>query len=108
MPVTLTAGELETALGVDLTAATRLLSVAADMVNTYTADAPEGVANESACRIAGYLQQQPKSGIRREGAGPLSLSYFATGSALRLSGAMALLSPYKVRRAGVISLHGAA
>ena len=103
MAVTITAAELGQAVGVDLTTATRLLAVAAALVNRYAPDAPDAVANEAAIRAAGWLAEQPSASITSETEGDIRTSYAPTMlSALRHSGAMALLSPWKVRRAGVI------
>ena len=102
MAVTLQASELETLLGVNLDTATRLLNVASSLVEQYVrgSTVSGGVMNEAALRVAGYLHGQPKPGIKRESAGPLSVSYAADNtSALRHSGAMALLTSYKQRRA---------
>ena len=100
MAVTLTASELADAL--DGTDATRLLVVVTELVVHYAPDAPDAMHNEAAIRAAGWLAERPAA-ASGETVGPLSASY-APGqhSALRHSGAMALLSPYKVRRAGVI------
>ena len=102
MAVTLQASELQSLLGVDVDTATRLLNVASPIVEEYTrgSTVPGGVENEAVIRCAGYLHGQPKPGIKRESAGPLSVSYAADNtSALRHSGAMALLSSFKQRRA---------
>ena len=81
----------------------RLGSTAAELVERYAPDAPQPVKNEAVVRCAGWLQQQPSAAIRGETVGPLSVDYAPTHmSALRHSGAMALLAPWKVRRAGAI------
>ena len=100
MAVTLTSSELTDAL--DVTDAGRLLVVVTELVEHYAPDAPDAVQNEAAIRAAGWLSQRPYA-ASGDTVGPLSASY-APGqhSALRHSGAMALLSPYKVRRAGVL------
>ena len=95
---------LKTALGEsDDAAAQRLGSVAAELVERYAPAAPQPVKNEAVIRTAGWLRDQPSVALRSEDVGPLSVSYATTHvSALRHSGAMALLSPFKVRRAGAI------
>ena len=103
MAVTLTAAELAQAVGVDSTTATRLLAVATELVNRYAADTPSAIANEAAIRAAGWLAEQPAAAITGETEGDIRTSYAPTMlSALRHSGAMGLLSPWKIRRAGAI------
>ena len=101
MAVTITIAELETALGMDTPTATRLLAVSTEVVNRFAPDAPDAISNEAVIRVSGWLFSQPSASIRSESQGDISTSY-ATGnlSALRHSGAMALLSLWKVRRAG--------
>ena len=103
MAVTITAAELAEAVGVDSTTATRLLAVATELVNRYAPDAPDAIANEGATRCAGWLSEAPASGVRSESIGDISTTFspMATGG-LRASGAMALLSPWKIRRAGPV------
>ena len=104
MAVTITQVAMAEALGVDAPLAGRLLAVAAALVDRFGPAAPEAIANEAAIRVAGWLAESPSSGVRRESIADISTTFSpaATG-ALRHSGAMALLSPWKVRRAGVIA-----
>ena len=104
MAVTLSAVEVAAATGTKPATATRLLAVATALIEQYGAvAAPEAVQNESALRVAGYLHGQPKPSIRAESMGSVSVDYAPSRQgALRHSGAMALLSPFKVRRAGAI------
>ena len=103
MAVTLTAAELAEAIGVDSNTAARLLAVASALVERYAPEAPEAISNEAAIRSAGWLADQPSAAIRSETEGDISTDYAPSQmSALRHSGAMALLSPWKVRRAGAI------
>ena len=103
MAVTLTAAQLAEAVGVSLTTATRLLAVAVELANRYAADAPDAISNEAAIRTAGWLTEQPAAAVRAETEADISTSYAPSmQSALRHSGAMALLSPWKIRRAGAI------
>ena len=103
MAVTITATELAEAVGVDSTTAIRLLAVAAALVGRYAPDAPGAIADEAAIRTAGWLTEMPSAAITSESEGDIRTSYSPTmQSALRHSGAMALLSPWRVRRAGVI------
>ena len=81
----------------------RLGSTAAALVERYAPSAPQPVRNEATIRCAGWLAQQPAASVRSESVGDISTSYAPTHTgALRHSGAMALLSPWKVRRAGAI------
>ena len=103
MAVSLTEAQLEGALGIEADHAERLLPVAVEMVERYAPGAPAAIQNEAAIRAAGYLAEMPAAGVRSEAVADVSTSYAASHvSALRHSGAMALLSPYKVRRAGSI------
>ena len=54
-------------------------------------------------RTAGYLAEQPAAALYSEQIGDVQRRYAATHvSALRHSGSMALLSPWKQRRAGAV------
>ena len=103
MAVTITAAELGEAVGVDSVTATRLLAVAAALVTRYAPDAPDAIQGEAILRVSGWLSEAPASGVRSESIGDISTTFspMATG-ALRASGGMALLSPWKVRRGGSI------
>ena len=104
MAITLEASELQSLLGVDRDTAERLFNVASPMVTEYMRGStpPGGIENEMVIRICGHLHGMPKPAIKRESAGPLSVSYAADNvSALIHSGAAAIGSPYKVRRATV-------
>ncbi len=103
MAVTLTETDLMAVLAVNQNLATRVHGVAVALVERYAPEAPEAVQNEAVIRCAGWLHGQPAAGIRSETAGPMTVDYASSMvSALRHSGAMALLSPWKVRRAGTI------
>ena len=103
MAVTITAAQLATATRTAAEVAGRLLAVATELVQGYAVDAPESVQNEAVIRCAGYLAQQPSDARRSTSVGGIESSWAATHtSALRHSGAMALLSPFKARRAGAI------
>ena len=98
------AGDLAAILGVDNTTAERLSEVATLLVERYAPAAPRTVLREAVIRCAGWLHESPAGGVRSESTGDIRTSYSpAMTSALRSSGAMALLSPWKVRRAGVIA-----
>ena len=104
MAVTLTATDLEAALAINATLAARLLAVATNLVERFAPDAPDAIQNEAAIRCAGWLVETPAGGIRSETTGDVRTGFDSAGSlgALRHSGAMGLLSPWKIRRAGAI------
>ena len=103
MAVTITVSALATALRVNSTEATRLLAVSTALTDRYAPDVPEAIANEAAIRCAGWLKEQPHAAVRSETIGDISTAFAPSmQSALRHSGAMALLSPWKIRRAGAI------
>lgn len=107
MAVTITAGTLRERLGIDDTLAgleesMRLREIVTALVNRY-ADAPEAIANEAAIRTAAYLRASKPQGLALRkldlGEAGVTIEVRSAGSALRLSGAAALLSPWRVRRA---------
>ena len=103
MAVTLTATQLATATRSTAEVAERLLPVATELVERYAPAAPEAIQNEAVIRTSGYLAQHPADGRRSGTVGSISSSWAATHTgALRHSGAMSLLSPWKVRRAGPV------
>ena len=103
MAVTITAADLATAIRQPAEVAARLLAVVTELVENYAEHAPESIQNEAAIRAAGFLAQHPADGRRSTTVGAVSSSWAATHiSALRHSGATALLSPWKIRRAGSI------
>ena len=103
MAVTVTAADLAAAIRQPAEVAGRLLAVVTELVENYAEHAPESVQNEAAIRAAGYLAQQPSDARRSTTVGGVSSSWAVTHtSALRHSGAMALLSAWKRRRAGSI------
>ena len=103
MAVTTSATDLASAIRATPEVAARLLAVATELVERYAPAAPESVQNEAVIRCAGYLAQQPADARRSSTVGGIESSWAATHTAaLRHSGAMSLLSPWKVRRAGAI------
>ena len=79
-------------------------SAAGALVERHAPGAPQAVRNEAVIRTVGWLREAPADGVRRMSAGPFDVSYStAMVSALRHSGAMAVLAPWRVRRAGVIA-----
>ena len=103
MVVTLTAAALAAEIGATEERATRLLAVATEAVTRYAPNAPEALANEATIRFAGYLAQSDYGTIRTESIGPMSVEYVTNHAAMfRNSGAEALLTRFKRRRAGAI------
>ncbi len=106
-PVALTnaTATLKAIIGPDLTD-TRVQSLgatAAALVERFAPDAPQAIKDEAVTRCAGWLAEAPAGGQRAEDQGDVRTSYTpsATG-ALRASGGMGLLSPWKVRRGGAV------
>ena len=104
MAVTLTEADLEAALAINGALAARLRPVAVALVERYAPDAPPAVQDEAAIRCAGWLAESPAGAIRSETTGDVRTVFDVAraSSALRHSGAMSLLSPWKLRRAGSI------
>ena len=75
----------------------RIDATARAMVLAYAPNAPDAIHNEAYVRLAGWFFDQDPSGSSPGGP-----------SALRASGAAALLGPYRVRRAGRIGTEAAA
>ena len=103
MAVTIDAATLATAIEADTAVATRLLPVASALVTKYAPAAPDAISNEAVVRCAAYLAEHPAAAIRREGIGDIDTSFApANLSALRHSGASALLSSWRRRRGGIV------
>ena len=101
--VTITADDLRAAIGTDLDTATRLLPVATALVVRFAPDAPDAIQNEAAIRVAGWVAEAPASGVRSEAVGDVRTSWSPSSPvAMRASGAMALLAPWKARQLGVV------
>ena len=96
---------LASAIGAPVATVERLLGVASALVEDYAVMAPTPVKDEAVIRCAGALYQAPQNPfLRGQHIGPKSVSYQPPPAggwgALRRSGAMGLLSPWRVRRAG--------
>ena len=108
MAVTVSASSFAAATGLAETdpggtVAARLLAVATRVVEDYAPDAPEVLQNEAVIRFGGYLGQSDFGGIPEETIGPQSVKYTVNhAAAFRNCGAAALLTRYRVRRAGAI------
>ena len=99
----ITATQLAAELGVDSTLAARFLAVSSALVDRYASGAPQAIKDEAVIRTAGYLAEHPGAAVKRERTGDISTTFMPNHlSALRHSGSMSLLSPWKVRRAGAI------
>ena len=85
--------------------ANRLQAVATAEVERFAPSAPQDARDEALLRVAGYLFADDRAArvLRRLQVGDLDIELRAPGSALRLSGAAALLSPYRVRRAVAVA-----
>ena len=107
MAVTLTAADLRTHLGLKDDAAgnataSRLFNVARALVERYAPACPDDVHTEALLRTAGFiLADDPALRVLRSVKVPdaLEVEPRAPGSAVRLSGAAALMSPWRERRA---------
>ena len=101
--VTITAEQLAAETTAELGRAERVLPVAARMVLDYAPNAPTELLNEAVVRFGGYLLGSGYGEVRTETLGPMSVEHVVNhAAAFRNSGAAALLTRYKVRRAGAI------
>ena len=76
---------------------------AAEMVQAYAPGAPQFIKDNALLRTTAFLVEHPSAGIRSESTGDIRTTYSTNEySPLRHSGAMSLLAPYRVRRAGKI------
>ena len=82
----------------------RLGAVASALVERFAPEAPAAIKCEAVIRCAGWLRESPSAGVRSETMGEISTTFTPSMTgALRASGAMGSLSPWKIRRAGVIA-----
>ncbi len=78
-------------------------AVASAMVEGYAPDAPAAIKDEAVLRFAGYLAQSDFGTIVKESIGPSDVEYTVNhANAFRNCGAAALLTRWRVRRAGAI------
>ena len=68
-----------------------ILEAAIPMVEDYAPHAPSAIQNAAVVRLVGYMHDSP-----------LAPEYRSHSNPMAFSGAASLLSPYRVRRAGVI------
>ena len=80
----------------------RLGATAAAMVEQYAPAAPQPLKNEAVVRFAGYLEEANYGALRSETTGDLESAHNNHAAMFRNSGAAALLSRWRVRRAGAI------
>ena len=92
---------LAAAVGCSEAVACRLGPVVAALVEQYASGAPAAVKSEAVIRASGWLQRS-KPGLRKIGISSVDIEYSSGQSALRNSGAMSLLTGFKIRRAGKI------
>ena len=107
--ITITVEDFQAESGIpatDVRRAQRLIAVASERVNRYAPLAPTVIKNEAVLRFGSFLGSVEPGNVASEAIGPRSVTYTSpttNASAFRSSGAAALLSSYKVRRAGSIS-----
>ena len=80
-------------------------ATAAAMVEAYSRNAPPPIKNEAVIRLAGWMKSEPATSMTNLDAGPVSITWRPAASryALRLSGAMGLLSSFHRPRAIVLT-----
>ena len=97
------AADLASVIGGDATRAGHVLSAAWSLVHRYAPAAPVGILREATIRCAGWLAGQPAASVRSEDTGDVATGFAPSmQSALRHSGAMALLTHWRIRRGGAI------
>ena len=75
---------------------------AAALVERFAPAAPQPIRDEAVIRCAAHLHGTPAAAIRSDSVGPMTTDYAVSRqAALRHSGSMSLLSPWKIRRAGL-------
>ena len=99
---------LGTALGLHTTTSARLIwrvgAAASALIEREAPGAPDAIRDEAVVRCAGWLLDSPASGIRSQAEGEIRTSFSpAMTGAMRASGALSLLAPWRIRRAGAIA-----
>ena len=83
--------------------AQRVGAAASAMIEQYAPNAPQELKDEAVIRFAGYLAHGDFGTVAKEEIGPRSMEHVTNHAAMfRNSGAAALLSRWRVRRAGKI------
>ena len=79
-------------------------AAASAMVEQYAPGAPQPIKNEATIRFAGYVAEAPAFGaVAKQTVGPLDIEYTVNhANVFRNSGVAALLTRWRVRRAGAI------
>ena len=96
------ASELATITGLASDVAARLRAVCLPIIEKYADDAPDEVKSEALIRMTSYLDSSKVGMAIRElkVTDSLTFAFRAAGSALRLSGSAALMSPWRNRTVG--------
>ena len=91
------AAALSSATGLSSAVATRLRAVCLPIILAYAPDAPDEIQSEALIRMSSYLDSSRAGLAIRElkVTDALTFEFRAAGSALRLSGSAALLSPWR-------------
>ena len=91
------ASALATATGLSSAVATRLRAVCLPIIEQYASDAPDEIQSEALIRMASYMDASRVGLAIREMkvTDSLQFEFRAAGSALRLSGSAALMSPWR-------------
>ena len=101
MAVTATASDFAAVMGSTEAKVSATWAAVVAFVNRYAPDAPEAVATEAAIRYGSHLWQTRKLPPFPVSVGGIDVTPPAsTAAAWRASGGEALVSPWKVRRAG--------
>ena len=79
---------------------TRLQDVATATIERYASSAPAEVKDEAAIRFCGHLLGPGRDRVRSFRVGGISMDFTQSSVAFRASGAMALVAPWRVHRAG--------
>ena len=91
------AAALATATGLTSEVATRLRAVCVPIIEAYASDAPDEIQSEALIRMSSYLDSS-RAGLAIRDlkvTDSLTFEFRAAGSALRLSGSAALMSPWR-------------
>ena len=77
---------------------------AAAVIEEYAPGAPQAIRDEALVRYAGYLSQAPPGSVQKINVGDVEIEFRQAppASSFQLSGAGALLTRWKIRRAGAI------
>lgn len=82
--------------------AAALGETASELIERFAPDAPQAVRNEATIRVAGWMHAREPKPIQGATIGGIRLDFrerFYSPDAMRNSGARALLTPWRVRRA---------